>query len=307
MPDRSRNHALAALLTEVDWTSARLARAVNVLGAAQGLNLRYDRTSVAHWLSGTRPRRRVAEVVAQAFSQAAGRHVSAEETGLTQMSPGQRDTLQAVLVQSDPVRRLLALCQADADPQLRIELMGTLYTLLPVPDPRQLETVPQQRRPPPADTERVRAMVPLFASLTERFGGAHGRPPLAAYLADMLRFRPASGTSPHWHTDLLAAVAQLTHLLGDMSADSGHPGLAQRYFRAACDLSEAAGDRRTHAITLGAISRQAHELGHRRYALDLADSALAMAGRTAPAGVLCYLLAGRAAVRAADRARCGAL
>lgn len=58
MARRDANGLLAALIAEADWTAGELARAVNGLGMAQGLCLRYDRTSVAHWLTGSRPRPR---------------------------------------------------------------------------------------------------------------------------------------------------------------------------------------------------------------------------------------------------------
>ncbi|MFD7512563.1 hypothetical protein ACFV5N_24940, partial [Streptomyces sp. NPDC059853] len=53
---RGPNHQLRALLREAGWTQQELARAVNTLGTETGTPLRYDRTAVAHWLSGTQPR-----------------------------------------------------------------------------------------------------------------------------------------------------------------------------------------------------------------------------------------------------------
>ena len=81
MAHRHANDRLAALLREADWTNGELAHAVNTLGAAEGLSLRYDRTSVAHWLSGTRPRPPVPDLVAAALTQRTGRLVIAEDTG----------------------------------------------------------------------------------------------------------------------------------------------------------------------------------------------------------------------------------
>ncbi|MGW4856533.1 hypothetical protein ACWEPZ_35510, partial [Streptomyces sp. NPDC004288] len=39
-------------------SSAGLARSVNMVGAERGLDLRYDKTSVARWLRGQQPRGR---------------------------------------------------------------------------------------------------------------------------------------------------------------------------------------------------------------------------------------------------------
>ncbi|GAQ51359.1 hypothetical protein [Streptomyces acidiscabies] len=53
MSRRGRNEWLAGLLAEGRWSAGQLAHAVNTRGAAHGMTLRYDRSSVAHWLSGS--------------------------------------------------------------------------------------------------------------------------------------------------------------------------------------------------------------------------------------------------------------
>ncbi|ARF72642.1 hypothetical protein B7C62_10410 [Kitasatospora albolonga] len=79
---RTPNQALRFLLSEAGWSGARLAREVNALGAEQGTPLSYDRTSVAHWLAGSRPRRPVPALVAEALSRRLGRAVRVADTGL---------------------------------------------------------------------------------------------------------------------------------------------------------------------------------------------------------------------------------
>ncbi|MEU5115981.1 hypothetical protein AB0G64_31300 [Streptomyces longwoodensis] len=79
---RRRNEALAHLLAEAQLTSAELARRVNRLAAAHGVQLRYDRTSVARWLAGSRPRDFVVQLVAKVLTRRTGRLVAATETGL---------------------------------------------------------------------------------------------------------------------------------------------------------------------------------------------------------------------------------
>ncbi|WP_208638211.1 hypothetical protein [Streptomyces murinus] len=83
---RTPNQALRILLAEAGWSGARLAREVNALGAAQGTPYHYDRTTVAHWLTGSRPRPPVPQLVAQALSRRLDRRVRAEDTGL--LAPG---------------------------------------------------------------------------------------------------------------------------------------------------------------------------------------------------------------------------
>ncbi|GAB3949668.1 helix-turn-helix domain-containing protein [Streptomyces sparsus] len=88
MARRERNHRLAALLAEAGWSAADLARTVNALVVAQSVALRYDRTAVAHWLTGSRPRPPVPDLVALAFSRRCNRLVTTADTGLTQTSQG---------------------------------------------------------------------------------------------------------------------------------------------------------------------------------------------------------------------------
>src|SRR2546430_2707751 len=84
---RTPNQALRRLLDQAGWSGARLAREVNSLGAEQGTALHYDRTSVAHWLAGSRPRPPVPSLVAEALSRRLGSPVRPQDTGLT--APGQ--------------------------------------------------------------------------------------------------------------------------------------------------------------------------------------------------------------------------
>lgn len=79
---RQTNQRLRSLIQEASLSNSALARQVNVLGEAQGLDLRYDKTSVSRWLSGQRPRGRVPAIIAEALSGKLGRTVSTEEIGM---------------------------------------------------------------------------------------------------------------------------------------------------------------------------------------------------------------------------------
>ena len=52
---RVANTRLRMLMQEARCTGQALARQVNATAAEVGVVLHYDRTSVAHWLTGTRP------------------------------------------------------------------------------------------------------------------------------------------------------------------------------------------------------------------------------------------------------------
>ena len=91
--DRTRtrppNRALRALLEETEWTQTAFAHAITRLGAEIGIHLRYDRTSVAHWLRGSRPDPRVQHLMAEALSRRLGRRVAVTELGM-RSNPGAR-------------------------------------------------------------------------------------------------------------------------------------------------------------------------------------------------------------------------
>ncbi len=307
MSPKQPNGRLAALLAEADWNGAQLARAVNALGSQQGYRLRYDRTAVAHWLKGSRPRRPVADLVGQALSGRGGRLITAEDTGLVG-APGERrhgahDFVASSQQEPDPVRRLVRMCRAEVDPEKRVFLTRTMFDLsgASVPPwhiPSHSHGSPVGRPVLGTDLVLLGAATRLFSANVDAHGGNHARSALAAYLADDgVGFM--SGPAPdELHRQVLTAGAQLTHLLAVMTADAGHQGLAQSYFRTSLGLAHAAGDRLTCAIVLRAMSTQAANLGHIRQAADLAAAAAGHAPPGAPAAIRAYVLSQRALTRA---------
>ncbi|MFE2284488.1 hypothetical protein ACFXDJ_09970 [Streptomyces sp. NPDC059443] len=154
MTPRRANERLAGLLAEAGWNGAELARGVNALGTLHGLALRYDRTAVAHWLSGTRPRRPVPELIAAALTDRCGRFVTVEEAGFDpgpEPGPGPgpdsaTDTGPDTGPGSGPaagpgsgagptaegLRRLTLQTRADADPHTRPPLFRSPYQPVPI-------------------------------------------------------------------------------------------------------------------------------------------------------------------------------
>ncbi|MFI6697573.1 tol-pal system YbgF family protein [Streptomyces sp. NPDC050509] len=308
------NPHLAALLGEADWSAAELARAVNGLGAAQGLPLRYDRTSVAHWLAGSRPRPPVPTLVASAFSRRSGRLVTAEETGLAQHGSSADDPLAPhQSPQDDVLDRLAALSRADTDPARRVTLTGSAYNLGNATAPAWPRTRPAGPTPgrepalvpraTAADLRRMHWMIPLFADLMERHGGAHARTAVTAYVADDTGSLLAAPAPPSLRRELFTGAGQLTHLLGRMTMDAGHQSLAQRYFTASLGLAREAGDRRLYAITLRAMSLQALHLGFLEQSWHLADAAVDTAGPRTDPSTRAFLLSQRGLTHAHARHR----
>ncbi|MFE9391893.1 tol-pal system YbgF family protein [Streptomyces sp. NPDC006784] len=303
------NRHLAALLAESGWSAGELARAVNALGTKHGLRLRYDRTAVAHWLDGSRPRAPVPGLVAQVFGSRLGRAVHIGETGLgtaaAAVAPG--TGLQA----DDPVERLQALCEADADPARRLALDRELFTAadvrLPVwpPPPSGTRTgssAARDRAPRP-DT-RLADLVAVFTELTEKYGGAHARSALGAYIAKEVVPRlvttPGGGAAA---PAVLAGSACLMHLLGTMAADAGLPNLGHHCHLAALGLAHRAGDRNVYAITLRTMAVLALRLDDMAHAHQWSRIALEVSSFAATPHVRTYLYAGRALVRAAHGER----
>ncbi|KPC90927.1 hypothetical protein [Streptomyces sp. NRRL F-5639] len=316
MGRRTPNRQLAALLAESGWNAGELARAVNALGTKYGLRLRYDRTAVAHWLEGSRPRPPVPGLVAQVFGRRLGRVVHVGETGLARTA-ATGNPAEAVLGNADPVDRMTALCRADADPARRLALNRDMFAATGI----RLPTWPPTAGPdtvvrpggtagpePPGADPRLADVVTIFAELAEKYGGAHARSALGAYIADDIV--PRLRTSPHTRTrdpEVLTGSACLMHLLGMMLADAGLPNLGYHCYRSALELAHRADNRNLYAITLRTMAVQALRLDDLTHARQWSQSALELAAPTATSPVRCYLLAGRAVVRAADGEREGAL
>lgn len=364
------NAWLGDLLAEAGWSGAELARAVNALGTLHGLALRYDRTAVAHWLSGTRPRRPVPELIAAALTERCGRLVTVAEAGLGAGSagPGVRPGPGAVAVAPAPtpeaaggegLLRLALQARADVNPHGRAALLRSPYQPVPVPapvwDPDPAEGGHGEgartgrgtdgdasrgagrdvsrgagigtgrdtsrgtgiaelaaRRHLAAHAEQLRALAGSFSGLYLTHGGVHTRAALAAWLAQdagafaarhadgpgpALRGREVSGRG-RGSADVWRGYAQLAHLLGEMTADSGYHGLAQEYHGIALGLARQADDRRMYAITLRAMSAHAGRLGQPAHAVRLARTAVETAPADGEPGTLAFLLVQRAAAHA---------
>jgi hypothetical protein len=87
-PSRGPNEKLGAVLALAGMSNAGLARRVNDLGAKRGLTLRYDKTSVARWVTkGMVPQGSAPHLIAAAISSKLGRPVPLHEIGLADTDP----------------------------------------------------------------------------------------------------------------------------------------------------------------------------------------------------------------------------
>ncbi|MBO8186914.1 hypothetical protein [Streptomyces spirodelae] len=443
--NRTPNRELRALLEESEWTQAAFARALARLGAEVGIHLRYDRTSVAHWLRGSRPDPRVRYLMAEALSRRLGRRITVADLGMngtrggrtgtaararggwgsprTESEPGDddasdsdtrrrqpgpdralstdssrsghaRDILPhrsaaagtvtdesteaergatatgaatATAAADEPARehpadtglfefgtsahpadQLTALTapvvpppRADAPPPAPYTLRLLAETVRPSRGgqpaegerPPEGERVPGGRRaagapaaaplpgarnsctargsrpvssPGPGEVASVHEHARFFALQADRHGGGHIRTSLAAYLSGLVRTLRRGEEGAH-HRGMQAGAARLSYLLARVYADEHRHGLAQRAFLTAAELAGEAADPEGVALARRALSSQAHQLGHPRASLALAEAALAAAPADTDPSARAFLYAGLAVADAACGARDRAL
>jgi hypothetical protein len=298
---RVPNQRLRVLLDEAAWTQGALARAVNVLGDEIGAGLCYDRTAVAHWLAGTRPRQPVPQLVAEALTRRLGRAVTAEAAGFPP-GAGERGPVM------DPVSGFVALCRTNADADRRVPLQQRPYRVAEAVVPR-----PPRGPEPPAplgsrtpETAALHDAVTFFAASIDTHGGRHARGALAAYLADDVTPLLSASQPSLLRRELLVAASRLAFLLARMYEDGQRHGVAQRYYTYAHWLAGESGDRISWSVALRAMSAQAQRLGHLPSALQLADAA-ARGARSASAAQQSYVQAQLAVVLGLSGDRRGAL
>lgn len=128
------------------------------------------------------------------------------------------------------------------------------------------------RRVGRVDVDALWSMCGAFTDTDHRLGGGYARITLVHYL-DHVVFPLLQGSySDRIGRELMTATARLCNLCAFMSFDSGHQGLAQRYFIQALRLAQAGGNRGLGAHILADMSMQAHYVGDVGQALALADA-----------------------------------
>ncbi|MFH8609281.1 transcriptional regulator [Streptomyces sp. NPDC018029] len=279
---RQPNERLQALIQEAGCSNAGLARRVNMCGAEHGLDLRYDKTSVARWLRGQQPRGRAPGIIAEALGRKLGRTVTIDEIG---MANG-KNLASGVGLQFSPtvlgaIEQVCELWRSDVGRRDFLSGSSVAASALVEPSRDWLISSPDSQvgraagpRVGMADVAAVKAMTEALTKLDHQFGSGHVRPVVVHYLNSVVSGLLAGSYREAVGRELFAAVARLTELAGYMAVDTGQPGLAQRYYIQALRLAQAAGDRGYGGYVLAAsMSHLAAQLGNPREIAQLARAA----------------------------------
>ncbi|MFJ9423433.1 hypothetical protein [Streptomyces sp. NPDC101249] len=286
------NEDLARLLDEAGaWPHRQFAQAVNRIGAERGLTLRYDESSVAHWLNGAIPKKDARPAVVEALARRLGRPVTHEEAGLG-ASPLLAGSGVAPEDALNTIEGLVSTGRADMDPSRRAVLSTALYSAtLAVPgfdeaddtlDRLEHQAAGRTVRIGPGDVAVVRSMTDRIADILDELGGAHARPMAAAFIVNSVSSYLRADGSGAVKNDMRAAASDLVYLTGWMAMYERAHGLGQRYYRQALGLAKAADDQVTYCRTLRGMALQAANLQHAAKALELADSAAEAAPSAGP-------------------------
>lgn len=330
---RGPNEKLGTVLALAGISNAGLARRVNDLGAQRGLTLRYDKTSVARWVSkGMVPQGAAPHLIAAAIGQKLGRPVPLHEIGLADADPAPevglafpRDVGEAVRSATDLYR--LDLAGRRAGGGIWQSLAGSFaVSAYATPASRWLITPadPSVEREAPRPGEGVSAAVAAaaeharvghsdVAKLREaaedarrwdsKYGGGDWR---SSMVPECLRVDAAplllGSYSDEVGRALFGATAELTRLAGWMAFDTGQQEAAQRYYIQALRLARAAADVPLGGYVLASMSLQATYRGFADEGVDLAQAALERNRGLATARTMSFfrLVEARAHAKAGD-------
>ena len=338
---RGPNEKLGAVLALAGISNAGLARRVNDLGGQRGMTLRYDKTSVARWVSkGMVPQGAAPHLIAAAIGSKLGRPVSLHEIGLADADPAPevglsfpRDVRSAVKAATDLYRLDLGGRRGGGIWQ---SLAGSFsVSAYATPASRWLIM--------PADSSVAREVT--AAGSGEHLTGGPGAPsPVRVGHTDVAKLREAADEARRWDSkygggdwrssmvpeclrvdaaplllgsysdevgrSLFGAAAELTRLAGWMAFDTGQQEAAQRYYIQALRLARAAADVPMGGYVLASMSLQATYRGFADEGVDLAQAALERNRGLATARTMSFfrLVEARALAKAGDGTACaGAL
>ncbi|MGW7384089.1 MFS transporter [Streptomyces sp. NPDC054794] len=329
---RGPNEKLGAVLALAGISNAGLARRVNDLGAQRGLTLRYDKTSVARWVSkGMVPQGAAPHLIAAAIGQKLGRPVPLHEIGLADADPAPevglafpRDVGQAVRSATELYRLDLAGRRAGSG-GIWQSLAGSFavsayatpasrWLITPADTSVARDANPSEGSGAPikvghSDVQKLREAAEDARRWDSKYGGGDWR---SSMVPECLRVEAAplllGSYSDEVGRALFGASAELTRLAGWMAFDTGQQEAAQRYYIQALRLARAAADVPLGGYVLASMSLQATYRGFGDEGVDLAQAAVERNRGLATARTMSFfrLVEARAHARASDAQAAGA-
>ncbi|MEU6540858.1 MFS transporter [Streptomyces sp. NPDC047000] len=328
---RGPNEKLGTVLALAGISNAGLARRVNDLGAQRGLTLRYDKTSVARWVSkGMVPQGAAPHLIAAAIGQKLGRPVPLQEIGLADADPAPevglafpRDVGQAVRTATELYRLDLAGRRAGGGGIWQSLAGSFAVSAYATPASRWLITPADSSVARDAnlsegsstplkvghsDVQKLREAAEDARRWDSKYGGGDWR---SSMVPECLRVEAAplllGAYSDEVGRALFGASAELTRLAGWMAFDTGQQEAAQRYYIQALRLARAAADVPLGGYVLASMSLQATYRGFGDEGVDLAQAALERNRGLATARTMSFfrLVEARAHARAGDAQAAG--
>ncbi|WP_406105562.1 MFS transporter [Streptomyces sp. NBC_01003] len=330
---RGPNEKLGTVLALAGISNAGLARRVNDLGAQRGLTLRYDKTSVARWVSkGMVPQGAAPHLIAAAIGQKLGRPVPLHEIGLADADPAPevglafpRDVGAAVKSATELYRLDLAgrrtgggiwqslagsfAVSAYATPASRWLITPADSSVARDAQPLESGGDNTPQRVGHSDVQKLREAAEDARRWDSKYGGGDWR---SSMVPECLRVEAAPLLLGAYSDDvgraLFGASAELTRLAGWMAFDTGQQEAAQRYYIQALRLARAAADVPLGGYVLASMSLQATYRGFGDEGVDLAQAALERNRGLATARTMSFfrLVEARAHARAGDAHAAGA-
>ncbi|MFI1304034.1 MFS transporter [Streptomyces sioyaensis] len=335
---RGPNEKLGTVLALAGISNAGLARRVNDLGAQRGLTLRYDKTSVARWVSkGMVPQGAAPHLIASAIGSKLGRPVPLHEIGLADADPAPevglafpRDVGAAVRSATELYRLDLAGRRAGGGGIWQSLAGSFAVSAYATPASRWLIS--------PADSSVAREA----AGARDKDAAAAGDAGIPQHVghSDVSKLREAAEDARRWDSKygggdwrssmvpeclrvdaaplllasysdevgraLFGATSELTRLAGWMAFDTGQQEAAQRYYIQALRLARAAADVPLGGYVLASMSLQATYRGFADEGVDLAQAALERNRGLATARTMSFfrLVEARAQAKAGEARAC---
>jgi hypothetical protein len=296
------------------------------------LTLRYDKTSVARWVSkGMVPQGAAPHLIAAAIGQKLGRPVPLHEIGLADADPAPevglafpRDVGQAVRSATELYRLDLAGRRAGSG-GIWQSLAGSFavsayatpasrWLITPADSSVAREANSAESSGTPlkvghSDVQKLREAAEDARRWDSKYGGGDWR---SSMVPECLRVEAAplllGSYSDEVGRALFGASAELTRLAGWMAFDTGQQEAAQRYYIQALRLARAAADVPLGGYVLASMSLQATYRGFGDEGVDLAQAALERNRGLATARTMSFfrLVEARSHAKAGDAQAAGA-